>query len=43
MASLQAKIKEVMGSLDRDTVGKACRRLRSRIKKVVEAGGDFFK
>jgi hypothetical protein len=26
------KIKEVMGSLDRDTVAKACRRFQSRIR-----------
>jgi hypothetical protein len=37
-----AKMKEVMGSLDRDMVGKACRRFRSRLEAVVEAGGDFI-
>jgi len=37
-----AKIKEVMGSLDRDMVAKACRRFRSRLEAVVEAGGDFI-
>jgi hypothetical protein len=37
-----AKIKEVMGNLDRDTVAKACRRFRSRIEAVVEANGDFI-
>jgi hypothetical protein len=36
------KIKEVMGSLDRDTVAKACRRFRSRIEAVVAAEGDFI-
>ncbi len=41
-ASLMAKITEVMGSLPRDTVGKACRRFRHRIEAVVEANGDFI-
>jgi hypothetical protein len=36
------KIKEVMGSLDRDTVAKACKRFRSRIEAVVAADGDFI-
>ncbi len=36
------KIKEVTGSLNRDTVAKACRRFRSRIKAVVAADGDFI-
>jgi len=40
--SLVAKIKEVMGNLDRDTVEKACRRFRSRIEAVVAANGDFI-
>jgi hypothetical protein len=31
-----------MGSLDRDTVAKACRRFQSRIEGVVEADGDFI-
>jgi hypothetical protein len=39
---LVKKIKEVMGSLDRDTVTKACRRFRSRIETVVAADGDFI-
>ena len=42
MASLQAKITEVMGSLDRNTVAKACRSFRRRIEQVVDAGSDFF-
>ena len=42
-ASLMVKITEVMGILPRDTLGKACRRFRSRIEAVVEAGGVFFK
>ncbi len=37
-----AKITEVMGSLDRDTVAKAYRWLRSRIEAVVAADGDFI-
>jgi hypothetical protein len=40
--SLVQKIKEVMGSLERDTVANACRRFWSRIKAVVEADGDFI-
>jgi hypothetical protein len=36
------KIKEVMGSLEMDTVANACRRFRSRIEAVVEADGDFI-
>ena len=42
LASLQAKITEVMGSLPRDTVAKACRRFRHRIEQVIEANGDFI-
>ena len=37
-----SKITEVMGNLPRDTVAMACRRFRSRIEAVVDAGGDFF-
>jgi hypothetical protein len=40
-------MKEVLGNLDRDTMGKACRHFRSRIEAVVAANvaanGDFFK
>jgi hypothetical protein len=36
------KIKEVMVSLPRDTVAKACRRFRQRIEAIVDAGGDIF-
>jgi flagellar biosynthesis regulator FlbT len=39
---LLKKIKEVMGSLDKDTVAKACSRIRSRIEGVVAADGDFI-
>ena len=35
-------MKEVMGNLDRDTVAKAYRRLRSRIEAVVAVNGDFL-
>jgi hypothetical protein len=37
-----AKITEVMGSLDRDTVAKASRWFRSQIEAVVAAEGDFI-
>ena len=43
MASLHAKIMEVLGSLPRDTLLKACRRFRQRIEAIVEAVGVFFK
>jgi hypothetical protein len=36
------KIKEVMGSLDRDTLTKAFKRYRSRIKAVVAAADGQF-
>ncbi len=36
------KIKEVMGSLDRDTVAKAFKWHTSRIEAVVAADGDFI-
>jgi hypothetical protein len=42
-ASLKAKIMDIMASLPRDTMAKACRRSCHRIEAVVEAGGDFFK
>jgi hypothetical protein len=40
--SLILKIKEVMGSLDRETVARACRQFWSRIEAMVEADGDFI-
>jgi hypothetical protein len=40
--SLVQKIKEVMGSLERDTVANARRRFWSRIEAMVEADGDFI-
>jgi hypothetical protein len=42
VASPVTKIKEVMASLPRVTVAKACRQFHRRIEAVVEAGGDFF-
>jgi hypothetical protein len=36
------KIKKVMGSLDRDTVARTCKQLRTRIEAVVQANGDFI-
>ncbi len=39
---LVKKIQEVMGSLDKDTVAKACSRFRSRMETVVAADGDFM-
>jgi hypothetical protein len=35
------KIKEVMGSLNRDTMAKACKSLMSRIEAVITADGSF--
>jgi hypothetical protein len=35
------KIREVMGSLARNTVAKACKRFRSQIEAVAAAGGIF--
>ena len=42
IADLIEKIKEVMGSLDRDTVARSCRRFCSRIEAVIAADGDFI-
>ncbi len=39
---LNKKIKEVMGSFDRDTVARACKRFSSRIEAVIAADGDFI-
>jgi hypothetical protein len=36
------EIREVMGSLDRNTMAKACKRFRSRIEDVVNADGSFI-
>jgi hypothetical protein len=35
------KIKEVMGSLIKNTVAKACKSLMSRIEAVITADGSF--
>jgi hypothetical protein len=40
--SLILKIKEVMGSLDRKTVARACRQFQSRNEAAVEADEDFI-
>jgi hypothetical protein len=37
------KMKEVLGSFNRDTVVKACKSLRPRIKAVFNADGRFNK
>ncbi len=39
---LNKKIKEVMGSFDRDTVARACRRFSSRIEAVIATDGDYI-
>ncbi len=36
------KIREVVGSLARSTVSKACKRFRSRIEDVVDDDGSFI-
>jgi hypothetical protein len=38
---LVQRIKEMVGSLDRDTVAKASKRYRSRIEAIVIADGYF--
>jgi hypothetical protein len=42
LKDLIQKIKEVMGSLDRDTVAKAYTSFRSRIEVVFTADGNFI-
>ncbi len=37
------KIKEVMGSFNRDTVAKACNSFTLKIENVVTADGNFIK
>jgi hypothetical protein len=37
------KIKELMGSFNKDTEAKVCKSLRSRIKAVVSEDGSFNK
>ncbi len=41
--SLVHKIKELMGSLKRNTVATACKYFRPRTEAVVAADGDFIK
>ncbi len=41
--SLMVKIKELMGILSKDTVGKAYRGVRTKIEAMVEVNGDFLK
>ena len=41
-AALIARIKEMMGSLDRDIVARVCRRFWSRIELVIVADGNFI-
>jgi hypothetical protein len=41
LKDLTLKIKEVMGSLARDTLAKACMSFRSRIEVVFTADGSF--
>jgi len=36
------KIEEMMGSLDRDTMVRACKRFRLRIEDAVAADGNFI-
>ena len=37
-----SKIREVVGSLARSTVSKACKRFRSWIEDIVDADGSFI-
>ena len=39
---LKAEVTADLSNLKKETVGKVCRRFRSRLKAVVEANGDFF-
>ncbi len=41
--SLMVKIKELMGILSKDTVGKAYQGFRTKIEAMVEVNGDFLK
>jgi len=42
MAALIAKMKEMVGSLDRDTMARACSRFRFRNEAVVATDGNFI-
>ena len=39
---LKTRITAAFTNLNKKTVGKACRRLRSRLEAVIKAYGDFF-
>jgi hypothetical protein len=41
--SLVHKMKQVMCSLERNTMARACNRSRPRIEEMVAAGGNFSK
>jgi hypothetical protein len=43
LASLRAKISEVMAYKDREVVIRACKRLQPRDRGCLEAGGDLIK
>jgi hypothetical protein len=40
--NLTKRMKETMGSLDRDIMARACRRFCSRIEAIVADDGDFI-
>jgi hypothetical protein len=42
LASLRAKISEVMAGMDREVVIHPCKMFQSRIEAVAEASGDFI-
>jgi hypothetical protein len=42
LASLKAKISEVMADKDKEVVKHPCKKFRSRIEDIVEASGDFI-
>ncbi len=43
LASLKAKISEVMTNIDREIVILTCQRFWSQIEAIVEASGDLIK
>jgi transposase len=42
VASVKAKVTEVMTLLDRNTIVRACKRFRSRVEAVIDREGGFF-
>ena len=42
LASLSAKISEVMADTEREVIISACQKFSSRSEAVVEANGDFI-